>query len=272
MFTSLEGCSVLVTGASRGIGKGIARVFARSGASVVVTGREPGALGVAAQELAQEVPAGSSGQVHAVVGDIADRAGCQDLVQRAQQLMGGIDVLCANAGIFPQSMLEDLTETELDRVLDTNVKGAIWSVQAALPALTRSGRGRVILTSSITGPVTGYPGWAHYGASKAAQLGFMRTAAIELARRGITVNAVLPGNIATEGLADLGADYRRAMESSVPMGRLGSVEDIGYAALFLASIEAAYVTGQSIIVDGGQVLPESPDCLDAPVPDQPDQA
>jgi 3-oxoacyl-[acyl-carrier protein] reductase len=117
--------------------------------------------------------------------------------------------------------------------------------------------GRIILTSSITGPVTGYPGWSHYGASKAGQLGFMRTAAIELAAYGITVNAILPGNIVTEALAGLGDDYVRNMEASVPMRRLGSVTDIANAALFFASDEAAYITGQSLVIDGGQILPES---------------
>jgi 3-oxoacyl-[acyl-carrier protein] reductase len=119
-------------------------------------------------------------------------------------------------------------------------------------------RGRIILTSSITGPITGYTGWSHYGASKAGQLGFMRTAAIELAPHGITVNAVLPGNIATEGLADMGPDYISSMEAAVPMKRLGSVSDVANAALFFASDEAAYITGQSLAIDGGQVLPESP--------------
>jgi 3-oxoacyl-[acyl-carrier protein] reductase len=148
-------------------------------------------------------------------------------------------------------------------VFDTNIKGTLLTVQACLPALTASGRGRVILTSSITGPVTGYPGWSHYGASKAAQLGFMRTAAIELAPRGITVNAVLPGNVATEGLAELGDDYRTAMEMSIPLRRLGEVEDIGNAALFFATDEAGYITGQALAIDGGQVLPESLAALEA---------
>jgi 3-oxoacyl-[acyl-carrier protein] reductase len=130
-------------------------------------------------------------------------------------------------------------------------------VQACLDALATSGRGRVILTSSITGPITGYPGWSHYGASKAAQLGFMRSAAIELAPHRITVNAVLPGNIVTEGLSDLGPDYRADMERSIPMGHLGEVEDIAHACLFFASDEASYITGQSLVVDGGQILPES---------------
>jgi 3-oxoacyl-[acyl-carrier protein] reductase len=127
----------------------------------------------------------------------------------------------------------------------------------------RSGRGRVIITSSITGPITGFPGWTHYGASKAGQLGFMRTAAIELAPKGITVNAVLPGNVVTEELAGTGKEYTSGMTAAIPLGRLGTVDEIGYAALFFATDEAAYITGQSIVVDGGQVLPESPGALAA---------
>jgi 3-oxoacyl-[acyl-carrier protein] reductase len=112
--------------------------------------------------------------------------------------------------------------------------------------------------------VTGYSGWAHYGASKAGQLGFMRTAAIELAPHGITVNAVLPGNILTEGLVGMGEEYMRTMAASIPMRRLGSVEDIANAALFLASDEAGYITGQGLVIDGGQILPESLGALGEP--------
>jgi 3-oxoacyl-[acyl-carrier protein] reductase len=114
-----------------------------------------------------------------------------------------------------------------------------------------------VVTSSITGPITGYPGWSHYGASKAGQLGFIRTAAIELAPLNITVNAVLPGNILTEGVEALGPGYMAKMTSAIPARRLGSVEDVAYAALFLASDEAGFISGQTIVVDGGQVLPES---------------
>ncbi|MDT5233965.1 MAG: 3-oxoacyl-[acyl-carrier protein] reductase [Mycobacterium sp.] len=114
----------------------------------------------------------------------------------------------------------------------------------------------MIITSSITGPITGYPGWSHYGASKAAQLGFIRTAAMELAPKQITINAVLPGNI-TDGLVEMGQEYMDQMASAVPAGRLGSVADIGNAALFFATDEASYITGQTLVVDGGQVLPES---------------
>jgi 3-oxoacyl-[acyl-carrier protein] reductase len=146
-------------------------------------------------------------------------------------------------------------------MLGTNLKGTILTVQACLGPLAASGHGRVILTSSITGPITGYPGWTHYGASKAGQLGFMRTAAIELAVDKITVNAVLPGNIVTEGLIEMGEEYMAGMTAAIPLRRLGTVDEIGYAALFLATDEAAYITGQTIVVDGGQVLPESPEAL-----------
>ena len=143
----------------------------------------------------------------------------------------------------------------------TNLKGTFVSVQAALPWLKQSDAGRVVVTSSITGPVTGFPGWSHYGASKAGQLGFIRTAAIELAKYGITINAVMPGNILTEGLQELGEDYLAQMANSIPLKRLGVVEDIGNAAAFFASREAGYITGQTLVVDGGQILPESLEAL-----------
>jgi NAD(P)-dependent dehydrogenase (short-subunit alcohol dehydrogenase family) len=116
---------------------------------------------------------------------------------------GAIDVLCANAGIYPSKRLADMTEADYDETFDLNMKGCLFSVQACLPALAASGHGRVVVTSSITGPITGVPGWAHYGASKAAQLGFVRAAAMELAPQGITVNAILPGAIHSEGLQEL---------------------------------------------------------------------
>jgi 3-oxoacyl-[acyl-carrier protein] reductase len=181
----------------------------------------------------------------------------QVMAEAAHTRHGGIDVLCANAGIFPQGSIEELSPEDWDQVLGVNLKGTFLSLKACLPYLKASDQGRVVITSSITGPVTGFPGWTHYGASKAGQLGFMRTAALELARHKITVNAVLPGNIKTEGLVALGDDYLQSMAATIPLKTLGEVEDIGYAALFLASKEAGYITGQTIIVDGGQILPES---------------
>jgi 3-oxoacyl-[acyl-carrier protein] reductase len=248
VFTPVKDRAVIVTGGSKGIGKGIARVFSQQGAHVLIAGRDAAALGAAAESLAQ----GATGRVD----------GCRKIAEVALERFGAIDVLCANAGIFPDKPLVDLTEEDVDSVLAVNLKGTMFSVQACIPALEASGRGRVVLTSSITGPLTGYPGWSHYGASKAAQLGFLKTAAIELAPRRITVNAVLPGNIATEGLHDMGEDYIRGMEAVIPQHRLGAVDDIGNAALFFASDEAGYVTGQTLVVDGGQVLPESPAALE----------
>src|SRR5262249_105939 len=174
---------------------------------------------------------------------------------------GGIDILCANAGIYPQAKIEDLSPEDWDHVVATNLKGTFLVIKACLPYLKKSDQGRVVLTSSITGPITGFPGWSHYGATKAGQLGFLRTASIELASYGITINAILPGNIRTESLMAPGPEYERSVGASMRLKKVGTVEDIGYAALFLASKEAGYITGQTIVVDGGQTLPESLDAL-----------
>jgi 3-oxoacyl-[acyl-carrier protein] reductase len=260
MFTSLSGRSVLVTGGTKGIGKGLAAGFAAQGAQVVISGRDHHAGEKAATHLSAAAR-DAGGTVTFLPGDVSDHASCQEVVQGTQDRHGGLDIVCCNAGVFPAAPLEEMTPQHLDEVLAINLKGTFFIVQAALPALKRSGHGRVIVTSSITGPITGYVGWSHYGASKAGQLGFIRSAALELARAGITVNAIMPGNIATEGLADLGADYVASMEGSIPLGHLGSIEDIANAALFFASDEAAFITGQTLVVDGGQTIPESAEAM-----------
>jgi len=254
MLTPIKGRSVVVTGGSKGIGKGIARVFANHGAKVLIAARTL----TDAENAAAEI----GGDTFAVSADVSDLASMEAMAALANDRHGGIDVLCANAGVFPAAKLEDMSGDEWDLVLGTNLKGAFNSVKACLAFLKNSDQGRVVLTSSITGPITGFPGWAHYGASKAGQLGFMRTACIELSKYGITVNAVMPGNIITEGLEGLGEDYLATMAASIPLKKLGVVEDIGNAALFLASKEAAYITGQTIVVDGGQTLPESLEALE----------
>ena len=254
MTHSIHGRSVIVTGGSKGIGKGIGDVFAQAGARVAILSRH----GDEAELAAQRIGHGAFG----LAADVTSPDALERAIQEVAKRQGGIDVLCANAGIFPATRLEDMTSAHWDQVMDTNLKGTFNSVKAALPYLRQSDQGRIVLTSSITGPVTGYPGWTHYGASKAGQLGFMRTAAIELAAYGITVNAVLPGNIVTEGLAEAGPDYERNMVASIPLRRLGVAADIGHAALYFASREAGYVTGQALIIDGGQVLPESLQALD----------
>ena len=258
MFTPVTGRTMLITGGTRGIGKGIAGVFARAGANVVVNGRDAEAGEAAVRDLA-----GQGGEVAYIGGDVSKAADCERLATETASRFGGIDIVCANAGVFPDVKLAEMTEGDIDSIFATNVKGCMLTVKACLPHLERSGHGRVILTSSITGPLTGFPGWSHYGATKAAQLGFMRTACIELAPMGITVNAVLPGNVVSEGLEDLGEDYAAQMAASIPLRRLGRVEEIGAAALFLATDEAGYITGQTIVVDGGQTLPESLAALQA---------
>ncbi|MDZ7885183.1 MAG: 3-oxoacyl-ACP reductase FabG [Mycobacterium sp.] len=253
----LVGRSVLVTGGSKGIGRGIASVFARAGANVAIAARSAGGL----DEAVAEVDGLGAGTVIGVRADVSDRGSCDEMAAAVVEAFGGLDVLCANAGIFPDAPLATMTPAQLDEIMSVNVHGTFFAVQACLDALTASGTGRIVLTSSITGPITGYPGWSHYGATKAAQLGFMRTAAIELAPHGITVNAILPGNILTEGLLDNGEDYLASMARSIPAGALGTPADIGHLAAFLATREAAYITGQAIAVDGGQVLPESLDAI-----------
>ena len=256
MFTSLQGRTAIVTGGSKGIGRGIAETFAAAGVDVLITGRTQGDIDAAVAALA-----GAPGTVTGVTADVTSQEDCRRVVDTAVQRHGALDIGCANAGIFPSARLEDLTPDDIEQVIGVNFKGTVYIVQAALEAFAATGHGRVIITSSITGPITGYPGWAHYGASKAAQLGFVRTAAIEFAPRAITVNAVLPGNVYTEGLADLGEDYMATMARTIPLGRLGSVADVGNACLFLATEEAGWITGQTLVVDGGQVLPESLDAL-----------
>lgn len=252
MLTSIQGKTVFITGASKGIGRGIAKVFAKQGANTVIVARHLEVAQSVADELKVE-----GYEALGIAADVSDKASLEAAVQTTVDTYGSLDILCANAGIFPSANLEEMTEEDWDTVMNTNLKGTLFSVQTCLPALKKSGSGRVVITSSITGPITGFPGWSHYGASKAGQLGFIRTAAIELAKYGITVNAVMPGNILTEGLEGMGDDYLKQMAASIPLKRLGSVEDIANAMLYFASEEAGYVTGQTIVVDGGQVLPES---------------
>ena len=257
MLTSVEGRSVIVTGSSKGIGKGIATVFANQGARVLIVARGLSDAEATAAEIRE-----SGGTASAFSADVTKSEELDAMAAAATERHGGIDVLCCNAGIFPQSHLENMSSDEWDLVLGTNLKGTFLAIKSCLPYLKKSSCGRIILTSSITGPITGYPGWTHYGASKSGQLGFMKTACMEFAKYGITINAVMPGNIITEGLMGLGEDYLETMATSIPLKRLGSVADIGNAALFFASDEAGYITGQTIVVDGGQTIPESVEALE----------
>ena len=253
MLTSFKGKSVIVTGGSKGIGRGIATVFARQGAKVTITARGEEALKLATDEI--------EGDVRYELCDVSDWASVQSMVANVVMTQGGLDVICANAGAFPQTKIIDMDPEEWDDVMATNLRSSFLCVKAVIPHFEKAGKGRVVLTSSITGAITGFPGWSHYGASKSGQLGFLKTAAMELSRYNTTINAVMPGNIYTEGLQNLGQEYLDTMAASIPLKRLGDVEDIGNAALFFASDEAAYITGQQIVVDGGQIIPESLEAL-----------
>jgi 3-oxoacyl-[acyl-carrier protein] reductase len=254
MLTSLKDKSVIVTGGSKGIGRGIATIFARQGAKVTIVARNEAELKAAAKEI--------EGNVRYAVCDVSDWDSVKTMVDDTAEAQGGVDVVCANAGAFPQTKIVEMDPSEWDGVMATNLKSSFLCVKASIPHFEKAGKGRVVLTSSITGPVTGFPGWSHYGASKAGQLGFLKTAAMELSRYNTTINAVMPGNIYTEGLQGLGQEYLDTMAASIPLKRLGDVEDIGNAALFFASDEAAYITGQQIVVDGGQIIPESLEALE----------
>lgn len=241
----------VVTGAATGVGRGIAEVLAREGARVVIVDRDAEAGHAAADALAA-----AGHDAFAVAADVVDRRDLDAAAGAAVERYGRIDIVAANAGIYPPTPLESMRDADWDAVMDINVKGALHTVQACLPAMRRGGYGRIVFTSSITGGVVGAPGLAHYAASKAALLGFMRSVALEVVDAGITANAVLPGNIRTPGIDQFDEEFIRGMVLSIPMRRLGEPEDVGWAVRFLASEEAGYITGQTLVIDGGQVLPE----------------
>jgi 3-oxoacyl-[acyl-carrier protein] reductase len=241
----------VVTGAASGIGKGIAAVLAREGAAVVLAD-----IDEAGAEAAAIALRAAGREARAVPVDVTSRSSAQAMAEAVVDALGRIDIVAANAGIYPETPLGSVDDAVWDRIMDINVKGALHVIEACLPAMRRAGYGRIVLTSSITGPITGQPGFAGYGASKAAMLGMMRSAAIEVATQGITVNAVMPGNVRTEGFEGLGSGHEDAMLAAIPQGRLADPEEIGWAVRFLASPEAAYITGQTLVIDGGQVLPE----------------
>jgi 3-oxoacyl-[acyl-carrier protein] reductase len=251
---SLQGQVAVVTGGARGIGLGIATVLRAEGADVVVADVDESGARAAAARLCD------AGEHAFGIGvDVTSETDVARMAADAVSRWGRIDVLAANAGIYPHIPLADLQVADLDRIMAVNVRGALLAIQACLPQMTRQGYGRIVLMSSITGPVVGQPGYAHYGATKAAMLGLMRSAALEVAGTGVTINAVLPGNIQTPGFADLGPEHTRRMLAAIPLGWFGEPEDVGWAVRFLASREARYITGQTLIIDGGQVLPESGD-------------
>jgi 3-oxoacyl-[acyl-carrier protein] reductase len=258
-YESLRGKVALVTGAGQGIGEGIARRFAASGIKVLIATRT-GAKGVAvAHAIGRE-----GGTAIAVESDVGSRGEVAKAVDHAVASFGRLDIVVHNAGIYPMASIEGLSDEDLERTLSVNLKAGFWLIQQALPHLRRQGGGRFLFTSSVTGPNVAMPGTAHYAASKSGLNGLIRTAALEYARERITVNGVEPGYILTPAMAALGSESEIAeMAKCIPLGRLGAPEDIANTMLFLASDAAAYITGQTVVVDGGSTLPESPIVLES---------
>ncbi len=246
----LENRASLVIGAARGIGEGIAARFVEEGAFVVIADTEVAA--------GRETAARLGGLF--VETDISRKDHAERAVKTALDKCGRLDILVQNAGIYPWTLIENTEPEEWDHVMAVNLRGTYLAARAALAPMRAQKSGRMIFTSSITGPRVTSPGHGHYSATKAGINGFIKSAALEFSGYGITVNGVEPGNILTEGMKmHRSADFIRTMEEAVPLGRLGTPRDIANAVLFLASEEASYITGTTIIVDGGQTLPEGKD-------------
>jgi 3-oxoacyl-[acyl-carrier protein] reductase len=240
----------LVIGAARGIGAAIAERFIEEGATVVIADRDEAAGTAMAARLGCTF----------LSADIASKPDAERAVSAPVQRHGRLDILVQNAGIYPWTLIENIEPEEWDHVLAVNLRGTYLAARAALAPMRAAGSGRMIFTSSITGPRVTSPGHGHYSASKAGINGFIKAAALEFAGFGITVNGVEPGNILTEAVtAARSPAFLKAMQDMVPLGRLGTPRDVANAVLFLASEEASYITGTTILVDGGQTLPEGAD-------------
>ncbi len=250
MSGAQAGRIALVTGSGQGIGRAIAQLFAAQGAKVMLATRSA-AAGAETLRLIRE----AGGNAELLTVDLSTRAAAEQAVAATEQAFGGLDLLLHNAGIFPMQRLAELEDATLDSTLAVNLKSCFWLARAALPALRRTRDPRIVITSSVTGPRTAIPGLAHYAASKAGVNGFIRAAALELAEYGITVNGVEPGLIATQATDSLGDAGNLARH--IPLQRLGSPLDIAWAMSFLASRQAGYITGQTLVVDGGALLPEN---------------
>ena len=241
----LAGRAAVVTGGTRGIGLGIARALAEDGASVVVPGRDASRLGSAVAEI-ESLGASALG----VAADQSKREDCDRLVDAAKERFGRIDVLVNNAGITRDQLLVRMKDDDWDQVLDTNLRGVFLMTRAVAKSMMRQKSGRIINIASTAGAM-GNPGQVNYSAAKAGVIGLTKAAARELAHWNILVNAVAPGLIETDMTAAIPAEAREALLQQVPLKRVGAAREVAEVVRFLAGDGAAYVTGQTIHVNGG---------------------
>lgn len=249
MQINLQNKVAIVTGAGRGIGRTIAETLAHAGAAVVVNYKSNSA---AAEEVVKAIEA-ADGHALAVQADVSTAEGVDALFKAAQDAFGRLDILVNNAGITRDGLLLRMKEDDFDAVLDTNLRGVFLCTKAALRPMTKAKGGRIINITSVVG-LMGNAGQANYAAAKAGLIGFTKSVAREMASRAITVNAVAPGYIETELTDVLNEQVRGAILENIPLGRLGTTQDVASLVCFLASDAAAYITGQTMTVDGGMVM------------------
>ena len=245
----LTGKTAVVTGGSRGIGRAICLKLAGQGANIVLNY----AGNAAAAEETRAACEALGVRALAVQGDVADPAACNALIDTAIEAFGQVDILVCNAGITRDNLLMRMSDEEFQKVIDTNLKGTFHCMRAVIRPMMKKLRGRIISISSVVG-LMGNAGQINYAASKAGVIGMTRSLAREVASRGITVNAVAPGFIRTDMTDVLSDAVREGILRSIPLGKLGEAEDVANTVLFLASDEAAYITGQVLSVDGGMAM------------------
>ena len=241
----LSGQTALVTGASGGIGGAIARALHSQGAQVMVAGTRRDALGTLAAELGE--------RAHSGLADLANPAAADRLVRDAEKAMGRVDILVNNAGVTRDALALRMDDESWRIVVEVNLTAAFRLTRAALRGMIRRGHGRVIGVASVVA-ITGNAGQANYAAAKAAMIGMSKSVAAEIGGRGITVNCIAPGAIATAMTEKLTAEQRARLLGAIPAGRFGAPEDVAAAVIFLASPEAGYITGQTLHVNGGMAM------------------
>ena len=256
MNKSLNEKVAIVTGGARGIGKGIVYSLVSEGAKVVLVDQNHENGKQAESEINKEF----KNTVIFLKADVSLKNDNIKAVKTAIDIYGRLDIICANAGIYPLTWIKDISEKEWDQVMNVNLKGPFFLLQSALDHFIKNKYGKVVFTSSITGTIVSATGHAHYAATKSGLLGLVKTAALELSQYNININAVLPGNVMSEGMKlERGDEFIKSQSKAIPLGKLADNEEIGKLVTFLVSDDASYITGQGITIDGGQTIPENQD-------------